>query len=161
MRAGEGRCGAGCGGMRRGNGESQNRAMLRMGRRLTRHPQLGAVGIPNAACGFACVNLFRISNLDFPCILLVYIRKQKNRCGRPSRKHIDLLGVHRKPYHHGRSAPSVGCFDAPIFPRGSVRSAGSVKALRYAPTASAAPKRRAALTRLPLRSCLLPAIEKM
>ena len=44
MRAGGGRCGAGCGGMRRGNGESQNRAMLRMGRRLTRHPQVGSCG---------------------------------------------------------------------------------------------------------------------
>jgi hypothetical protein len=105
-------------------------------------PKLGAVGIPNAVCAFACVNLFRISNLDFPWILLVYIRKQKNRCVRPSRKHIDSAGVHRKPYHHGRSVPSAGCFDAPIF-RGECTERGRpVKALRYAPTAGAAQKTR-------------------
>ena len=31
---------------RRGNVESQNLAMLRMGRRLTRHPRLGAAQLP-------------------------------------------------------------------------------------------------------------------
>ena len=36
-----------------------------------------------------------------------------------------------------------------------------VKALRCAPTAGAARKKRAALTNLPLRSCVLPANEKM
>jgi hypothetical protein len=37
--------GAAAGAARRGNVESQNLAMLRMGRRLTRHPQMGAVCI--------------------------------------------------------------------------------------------------------------------
>src|ERR1700681_3996433 len=32
---------------------------------------------------------------------------------------VILLGVHRKPNHRGRSVPSAGCFDAPIFPPGS------------------------------------------
>ncbi len=45
-RGAEGRCGAGCGGMDCRNGESQNRAVLRTGSIETRHPRLGAAGIP-------------------------------------------------------------------------------------------------------------------
>ena len=88
MRAGGGRCGAGWGGMRRGNGESQNLAMLRMGRRMTRHPQLGAAGIPEVAHTFTYVNAFRDSELDFPRIPTVYVRKRQNRCRRLPRRHV-------------------------------------------------------------------------
>jgi hypothetical protein len=130
-------------------------------KRWTRHPQTGAAGIPESGRAFTCVNLLRASGLDFPCIRPVFVRKREDRSGRASRKHVDFAGVHRKPYHHGRSVPSAGCFDAPIFPRGCTERGRPVKALRYAPTAGRGAQKTRGLDLPPSPLLCVSAIEKM
>jgi hypothetical protein len=99
------------------NGKSQNRAMLRMGRRLTGHPRLGAAGIPEAAGAFTCVNLFCSSDLDFPRVTTVDVRKRQNRSGRTSRKRVDPSRVAREGEIRAADATGAASFARPGFVR--------------------------------------------
>jgi hypothetical protein len=141
------------------------RRLRRRAVRVTIYPQTGTAGMPEVARVFKCVNLFCGSDLDFSRCHAVSVRTRKTGCVRASRKHVDFAGL---------SSESVGGVFSRLQPQQQHQQVTShfsvgdctergrqVKALRCAPTAEAARKKRAGLTRLPLRSCVAPLSEKM
>jgi hypothetical protein len=140
-------------------GEDQKaRRLRRREEGVTRHPQVGSCRDTGGAGAFTCVNLFSGNDLDFPRVPTVFIRKRKNRCGRPLRKHIDSTGSAvyvadrcRRSKASGRSMVSrpqkqrqqqhqraISHFSA----ADCTERERPVKALRCAPTAGAARKKR-------------------
>ena len=105
-------------------------------------PKLGAVGIPNAACAFACVNLFRVSNLDFPwSFSITFVNRKIAKCVHRVNTLILLAFIENRTITV--EASRVQDVLMPPFFRGECTERGRpVKALRYAPTAGAAQKTR-------------------
>jgi hypothetical protein len=83
----------------------------------TRHPRLGAAGIPEAAGAFTCVNLFCSSDLDFPPVPTVDIRKRQNGSGRASRKRVDPSRVAREGEIRAADATGAASVARPGFVR--------------------------------------------